>query len=104
MQPPKGDNVYFLGPAVRPRSNFRLELNMGGEKERVGQPLARWFARSCVEQDSVNGRNVYPSFPYVPRFSMVASNELYARPSIDGFFFFFTVVSNEQLVSSMATA
>ena len=39
----------------------------------------------------------YPSFPYVPRFSMVILNELSARPSL-------TTVRLEHFVSSIAAA
>ena len=36
----------------------------------------------------------YPSFPYVPRFSMVTLNELYARASVNGHL----VVSNTNFI------
>lgn len=48
-------------------------------RKRMGQPRCKWFARSCVERDSLS--DDYRSFQYVPRSSMVILNELYARPS-----------------------
>lgn len=85
----------YSGPAVRPRSNvclnelFRpfLELftSLGGDSAWASHT---WrddrFARSCVEQDSVNGWNISRRFLTFRDTRWLLLNELYARPSFDG--------------------